>query len=188
MAVTASESLSNPGHIYEAAGTSTDAVLSGFQIINHAVAQDPLGFSGGYRYRDIVSRRYLRFTQSAIATTTATPSSFNSPGMGVLLAYAWHVHGANAEVVERWSRRCLSVGLGLDVVVIALRLLPTAFAVYPILYTTATAAVFGWVVHHAARGFSGLTGVVLGSRGLQRQIPFATLPTGSARAQARVVA
>lgn len=62
MAVTASESLSNPGDIYEAAGTSTDAVLSGFQTVNHAVVNQGQGEIMGRLVNGVPT---TRFTGSA---------------------------------------------------------------------------------------------------------------------------
>jgi peptidoglycan/LPS O-acetylase OafA/YrhL len=95
------------------------------------------------------------------ALSVLTPSCFDALGLGAALAIASGGGPAPRELVARLMRLALPIGLLIVVVLdvlVSLNAWRYAGHLYIVLYDTATALVFCWLVAMASTGFSGITG------------------------------
>jgi peptidoglycan/LPS O-acetylase OafA/YrhL len=104
-----------------------------------------------YRLWLAIAWLYLGSDASPLHTYIATPTALDSLGIGSLVAI---LSGDK----RRMDRVALRVAIAATLVVVAAAVVTRSWWT---MTDTATAIVFGWVVHRAASGFAGLPGKIL---------------------------
>jgi peptidoglycan/LPS O-acetylase OafA/YrhL len=104
------------------------------------------------------------FTRNDNFASLMMPSCLDTLGAGALMAFAWRGSPATQARYERFARFGLWLGLALYLAVIMpLRLSRAGFIVSIALRDVSYFLMFSWVVHRAARGFTGVAGRFLAS-------------------------
>lgn len=104
------------------------------------------------------------FTRNDNLAALMMPSCLDTLGAGALMAFAWRGSPSARASYERYIRYGLWAGLALYLsVILPLRLSRTGFIVTILLRDVSYFLMFSWVVHRAARGFTGAAGRFLAS-------------------------
>lgn len=106
-----------------------------------------------FRLALMANWRYLHSDMSGLTAYIATPATFDSLGMGSLIAIMMATESGRTRI-RRWMRFAIPlIGVLLGIVVV--------YTGWWILTDTATALVFGWLIYRASSGFGGVGGRLL---------------------------